>query len=208
MKKILIESQYLPPVSFFSLLEGSDEVYVEKFEHYQKQTYRNRCYLNTANGVETLIIPVLHRTGKTLIKDLRIDYGQKWLNNHLRTIQSAYGKAPFYEFYQPDLEAVLFQKHPFLFDLNWALLTMCLKWLRYNITVQQTTTYQAQAGTGITDYRSVLNPKKPVRCNSFFKSVKYQQVFGSMFVGNLSIIDLVFCEGTRAWEVVRASVVK
>jgi hypothetical protein len=208
VKRILIECQYFPPVAFFTLLQDSQLVYVEKYEHYQKQSYRNRCYINTAGGVEALIIPTIHESTRALIKDVRIDYGQKWVNNHSRAIQSAYGKAPFYEFYRQDVEQLLFKKHPFLFDLNLAILTMCLKWLRYNITTAETTTYEKEPGTGITDFRSVLNPKKPERCNTFFKSVKYHQVFGSKFEHNLSILDLVFCEGPGALDVVRASAVK
>ena len=41
--------------------------------------------------------------GKIAIKDVRIDYSQKWLNNHWRTITSAYRNAPFFEYYADDL---------------------------------------------------------------------------------------------------------
>jgi hypothetical protein len=143
-----------------------------------------------------------------MMKDVRIDHGQKWLNNHWRTIQSAYGKAPFFEFYQDDLHEILFKKHEFLYDLNMDLFKMCLAWLKNNIPVTETTSYEKHAGTGITDLRSVLNPKKADSCNSFFKSVKYQQVFGSKFVDNLSVIDLIFCEGPGSPAILRSSAVK
>jgi len=181
------------------------ELIVEKFEHYQKQSYRNRCYINTATGVRPLIIPVVHKAGKSLMKDIEIDHTQKWLNNHWRTIQSAYGKAPFFEYYQDDLHKTLFKKHTYLYDLNKDLLSLCLQWLRYNIPVRETTFYERDAGIGINDSRSVLNPKKADSCNSFFKSAKYQQVFGSKFVDNLSIIDLIFCEGPGAPTIIRSS---
>ena len=205
MKKILIELQYLPPISYFSALTVHDELIVEKFEHYEKQSYRNRCYINTAQGVDSLIVPLTSKHGKTPIHEVRVDYSQKWLNNHWRTIQSAYGKAPFFEYYSDDLNKVLFKKHELLYSLNFELLTMCLKWIRYNIPIRETTLYEKEVETGLTDYRSVLNPKKADSCNRFFKSVKYRQVFGSKFVENLSIIDLVFCEGPGAMSILRAS---
>ena len=205
MKRLLIEAQYLPPVSFFSLLQGFDGISVEKFEHYQKQTYRNRCYIKTAAGVESLTIPLVHEPGKVPVSEVRIDYRQKWVNNHWRTIQSAYGKSPYFEYYQQDLHDTFYSKTPFLYDLNLALLRLTLRWLKYNIPVSETTHYEAVAGIEITDYRSVLNPKKPDSCKSFFKPVEYQQVFGNKFVSNLSIIDLIFCTGPAAMPVIRAS---
>jgi hypothetical protein len=187
------------------LLQTFDEIIVEKFEHYEKQSYRNRTYINTPNGIESLIVPLTGKHGKTVVKDVRIDYSQKWLNNHWRSIQSAYGKAPFFEYYGHELEVVLFKHYPFMYDLNFNLMTMCLKWLKSNISVRETSFYEKTPNTTITDYRSVLNPKKADSCNSFFNSVEYSQVFGSMFVPNLSIIDLVFCEGPGALNIVRAS---
>jgi hypothetical protein len=205
---VLIELQYLAPISYFSLLQNFDTVFVEKFEHYEKQTYRNRCYIKTSQGVESLIVPLTAKHGKTLIKDVRIDYNQKWLNNHWRAIQSAYGKAPFYEYYQDDLQQALFKRQEFLYDLNLDLLTMCLKWLRCNIVVQESSLYEKTPQTGVSDFRSAINPKKAEGCNSFYKSVEYQQVFGSKFVDNLSIIDLIFCEGPGASQTLVASAAK
>lgn len=206
--KLLIESQYLPPVSYFSTLFHFDQVVVEKFEHYEKQTYRNRCYVNTSNGRDILIIPLTTKHGKVLIKDIRIDYSQKWLNRHWRAIQSGYGNAPFFEYYAGDLHDILFQKHDFLYDLNFKLMTMCLKWLRWNLNVKETSVYEKTVNEDVRDFRSVINPKTDPTITGLFKPVSYQQVFGSKFVNNLSIVDLVFCEGPGAMSIVRASAAK
>jgi hypothetical protein len=206
--KALIELHYFPCIAYFAAIQGFDGVIVEKFEHYDKQTFRNRCYIKTAKGIETMIVPLSMPSGKVVIADVRIDYSQKWLNNHWRTLQSAYGKAPFFEYFGDDVHNVLFQKPLFLWDLNRSILELSLKWLRYNIPVQETTQYERIPAHNVADYRSVLNPKKADSCNRFYKSVEYQQVFGSKFVNNLSIIDLVFCQGPGALSVVRASMVK
>jgi hypothetical protein len=206
--KVLLELHYFPSISYFAAIQGFDTFIVEKFEHYQKQTYRNRCYIKTAQGIENMIVPLVGLHGKTAIQDVRIDYSQKWLNNHWRTIQSAYGKAPFFEYFADDVHEVLFRKSEFLFDLNLCILKLCLGWLKYNIPVAETTSYEREPAEGVTDYRSVLNPKKADSCNRFYKSVEYQQVFGSKFVNNLSVIDLVFCEGPGALSIIKASAVK
>lgn len=208
MKTVLIESQYLPPIAFFSILSGFEEVRLERFEFYEKQTYRNRCYIRTAHGTGILIIPLTSKHGKTPICDVKIDYSQKWLNNHWRTIQTAYGNAPFFEYYADDLHGVLFKKFEFLYDLNFNLLTMCFKWLKWDLPLKETLAYEKEPAPPVVDMRSILNPKKEDSCNRFCETVIYRQVFGSKFVPNLSIIDLVFCEGPGAMSIIKASAQK
>jgi hypothetical protein len=207
-KQVLIEAQYLPPIAYFSALVNCTEIIVEKYEHYEKQTFRNRCYINSAQGKEALIVPLTSKSGKTVISVVRIDYHQKWLNNHWRTIQTAYGKAPFFEHYAEDLHKVLFQRSEFLYDLNLSLLTMCLKWLRWDLPIRESLAYESEAAGGIVDLRSAINPKKTDNLARFYKPAAYDQVFGSKFVENLSLIDLIFCEGPGARGIVQASTPK
>jgi hypothetical protein len=202
---VLIELQYLPPIAYFSSLAGKPEVIVEKFEHYEKQTYRNRCYILGSNGIETLILPLTSKHGKTVISEVKIDHSQKWMNNHWRAIQSAYGKAPYFEYYSDDLHTVLFRKHVFLYDLNLELLTLCLKWLKWKLPVRETINYEKQAQEGILDLRSVITPKKIDQLERFYEPTVYHQVFGNKFVTNLSLIDLILCEGPGARSIVHAS---
>jgi len=208
MKTSLIEVHYLPSVCYFTALTDCQRLVVEKFEHYEKQSYRNRCYIKGPQQVEILIVPVTSKKGKPSITEVKIDYRQKWLNNHWRTIQTGYGKAPFFEYYAPDLHDLLFKKPPFLYDLNLQVLTLCLNWLKMDMTVEETGVYEKNPPPGVTDFRGVLNPKKEHGCNRFYKSVEYQQVFGSKFVPNLSLIDLIFNQGPVAWSIVKASALK
>jgi len=202
----LIESHYLPCIAYFSSLTPYDQVVVEKYEHYEKQTYRNRCYIKGPHRVETLIVPVTAKHGKTPVSAVRIDYAQKWLNNHWRTLQTAYGNAPFFEYYAPELHDILFRKPSFLYDLNLEIMTLCLKWIGYEGSVSESSAYTETTPAGVDDLRNVVNPKKPDGCNSFFESKEYPQVFGSKFVPNLSLVDLVFNQGPGAREIVKASV--
>ena len=205
MDSVLIECHYFPSIPYFASLYSAKKIILESNEHFSKQTYRNRCEIMTANGVEKLIVPLTSKHGKVFIKDVRIDYSQKWLQGHWRTIQSAYGKAPFFEFYSDALHSILFSKKEFLFDLNLELLTICLKWLKLNPEITESMSYVNETSAGILDLRNVISAKNRDLLPPQLISVNYTQVFGNMFVKNLSLIDLLFCEGPRALEIVRSS---
>lgn len=206
--KFLIELHYLPSIAYFSALSSATEVVIERHENFLKQTYRNRCCIQTSQGIEQLTVPLTSKHGKTPITDIRIDYSQKWLNNHWRTIQSAYGKAPFYEHYADDLEKVLFRKNEFLYDLNIQLLSMCLAWLKWKVTVSESMSYEKELSHTVTDLRSLINSKKNDLLAKFYSPVEYTQVFGNTFVSNMSVIDLIFCEGPASARIVKASAVE
>lgn len=205
MNTALVELHYMPCIAWFSAISDCHQVVVEKFEHYQKQSYRNRCYIRGPHQIETLIVPVNVPGGKARITEVRIDYSQKWLGNHWRTLQTAYGKAPFFEYYGPELHQILYRKHVFLYDLNFDIMTMCLKWLKIKAAVTESESFAPPSASVARDVRGLLNPKKEDGCNRFYKSIEYHQVFGSKFVPNLSLIDLIFNQGPGARDILNAS---
>lgn len=204
----LIEAHYLPSIAYFTAILPAKEILLERYEHFEKQTYRNRCRIKTANGVVQLTAPITSKHGKVMISDVRLDYTQKWLNNHWRTVQSAYGKAPFFEYYADDLHSILFKRASFLYDLNYMLLSMCLRWLKLDMPVKETEYYRQTASGDVLNLRSALAPKKLEQCYQFYYPVMYNQVFGNTFVENLSLIDLIFCEGPGAMKIVQASTIQ
>jgi hypothetical protein len=205
--KILIEPHYLPSLAYFTALQPAKVVILEKCEYYVKQTFRNRCQILTTGGQENLIIPLTSKHGKVFITDIRIDYSHKWLLKHWRAIQSAYGKAPFFEYYSDDLKKILFKKEVFLYDLNYELLSICLRWLKWDMTIRESITFEKAPPLEVLDLRSTINLKKNQNVQYFYQPVSYHQVFGNTFVANLSIIDLIFCEGPNAAQIVKASAV-
>jgi len=203
---VLIEAHYLPSIAYFAALHQASEIVLEKHEHYVKQSYRNRCYIVSASGKETLIVPLTSKHGKVSISEVRIDYSQKWLNNHWRTIRSAYGKAPFFEHYADKLERHLLKRPIFLYDLNRDLLSMCLKWLKWDAVIKESEKFEKTPSASIFDLRSILMAKDQSNLSQFYLPVPYRQVFGNTFVGNVSVLDLIFCTGPEASRIISASV--
>lgn len=195
---IVIDSQYFPSLEYFSLLKTNKEVWIEAKERFEKQTYRNRCYILSANSVLPLTIPVKFAGKKPLMDQVEIDYNEKWLNQHWRAIISAYNKSPFFEYYEPEIHTILFQKHERLLDLNMSLLTFCLKALNIGTKIKLTESYRNIIESPLEDMRSVIHPKKDYICREIYSPVPYHQNFGDKFVANLSVLDLISCVGPES----------
>ncbi len=206
-KFVLIELHYLPSLEFFSSIYYPDKIILDVHKHFVKQTYRNRCYILTSNKIVPLTVPVKQGNKKIIYKDIEIDGDQKWLNTHWRTIRSSYGKAPFFEYYGSFFESILFKKHKYLMDMNFELLSLCLKLLNIEKKIEYTQEYNNGPEAGILDLRDVISPKIKYVKNNLYKENVYNQIFGKNFVSNLSIIDLLFCEGGNAKKILQNSTI-
>lgn len=194
--KILVSTAYLPPVEYFSLVSQADEVLIEKEENYHKQTYRNRCYILSAQGPLLLSVPVyLGSIHKTKTCDIRIDYSKRWQQVHLRAIIAAYGLSPYFEFYIDTIEKKVSKNHKFLLDLNMELIESVMKILCIKKIVSYTTCFEP-AMNKENDFRYRITPKQ----KSSYNAKEYIQVFntGKGFVPNLSVLDLLFNLGPEA----------
>ncbi len=201
----LIEPHYLPSLEYFCALLHFDKLILEKNEHYIKQSFRNRCYINTANGVEMLVVPLSEKHGKVPLKGIRIDYTKKWQNNHWRGIQSAYAKAPYFEYYSDELKQIIFSDYQLLIDLNHALLSFCLRSMNIERELSETVSYEKSVNEDFYDLRSAITPKEAYSARPYYKPAPYYQVFGSAFAENLSFVDLLFSAGPGSLAILKTS---
>lgn len=192
---LLSELHYHPSIRFFQQVFQADSLLIEAHENYIKQSYRNRCHVLTSQGVIALTVPVKGGNKKTAITELEIDYEQKWVNQHWRTIRSAYGNSPYFEFYADYFEAIYKKEPRFLFELNREFLALYFKFLKITKPLRFTERYEEKYEEPVQDFRSKIHPKKAPD-NLTIKS--YNQVFGKQFVSDLSILDLLFNQGPEA----------
>lgn len=191
--QLILSTAYIPPIEYFSYIFEAGEIIIEKEENYHKQTYRNRCYILSANGPLCLSVPVFSGSiYKTIVKDIKIDYSKRWQQVHLRAMRSSYGSSPFFQYYFEDFEGIIQNNYEFLLDLNMNLLELVLKILKLKKSIRYTKVF-LPAVKNINDYRYTITPKQ----DSGFISKEYLQVFKEKtgFVGGLSIIDLIFNSG-------------
>ena len=191
----LFSTAYFPCISYMARFLAEDEPLIEVFETYRKQTYRNRCRVMTANGVESMTVPVVKVHGNhTMTKDIIISPVEPWQHIHSRCLESAYKAAPYFDHYY-DYLCPIFEGHfERLIDLNDAALNAILKMLKVKKEIVHTTDYVREAEN---DLREAFNPKKAIENNSF---PEYYQVFSTKFpfAADLSVLDLVFNEGPEA----------
>ena len=205
-KTLIIELHHLPCIQYFVYLESFDHIIIPVNDPYSKQSYRNRCRINGANKVENLTIPIKKiRNKKALLKHVEIDNNQKWLMKHLRAIQSAYGKAPFFEHYADEIFDIYRSNNSSLAELNQKLLTKCLEFLDVDYNLQFDEYFDMANKNDLYDAINEINPKNLIEENSIYSPTTYFQIFGNNFAPNLSIIDLIFCEGPQARHIIQKS---
>ncbi len=206
---LLIESQYLPPIPTIALMLGIGAVELEKQEHYQKRSYRNRCKIATANGINTLSIPLKKGKNERMnIAEVQISNEENWQKQHWKTISSAYGNAPFFEHYEADFRPLFEQKANLLFSFNLSLLKTIIDILELGIQVDFSTVYRRIPLENSLDFRNIIKPQ--LKDNDEipqYKSIQYHQVFEEKagFIPGLSILDLVFCCGPQTILILQQS---
>lgn len=207
MNTVYLSTAYLAPVQYYCKLFSFESTVIEKAENYQKQTYRNRCLIATANGIQALSIPIEKpKTEKCLTKDIRISNHGEWRHLHWNAIVSGYGMSPFFEYYQDDFAPFYEQKFEFLFDFNKQLTQMICNLL----DIQPAISYSSDYATSvINDFRENIRPKHP-GIDRTFSPKPYYQVFQQKygFIPNLSIIDLLFNMGPESLLILRDSIIE
>lgn len=197
---IVLSTAYFPPIQYVSKIIHADCIFIEAYENYSRQSYRNRCNILSCNGVLSLTIPIKKGTAlKEKITEVRIDYSVNWQRSHLNAIISAYGKSPFFKYYSDDILEPIYRKHDSLFDLNNSILNALLLIIQTKKNITPTTSFIKKYDESIFDYRNSINPKK--NSISFAYPVHtYIQTFSDRFefIPNLSILDLIFNMGPES----------
>ena len=190
----IFPTAYLPSIEYVSLFLKAENASIELFETYQKQSCRTRTNVMTANGIQTLTIPVIKTNGNhTLTKDIEISYKESWQQIHLRCLESAYRKSAYFDYYFPYFEKIYKQKFNSLIELNDFCLKTILKILKTKKEYSYTTDFEKI--TNEDDFRISLS-----KGTNKIEIKPYYQVFADRhgFIPNLSIIDLLFNEGPNS----------
>ncbi len=197
-----MEIQYLGPIQCFTKYVKHNKVCIEQHENYRKGSFRNRCCIATANGIVSLSIPLLKgKHQQANIKKVAIDNNSNWQSIHWKSIQTAYGNSPFFEYYKDDLIPLFQKKYDLLFNFCLDVHELVLRVLQLKTTVSFSSSFCKKTDEKQLDFRSQVLPKNYLHSDDpHFEATTYPQVFEDRhgFIPNLSILDLIFCTGPEA----------
>lgn len=202
--KLIIEYQYFSSIILYSTLCKISNIEFEIYENYQKAGFRNRMVLASPTGPVSLSIPLLGgRNTRVPVSGVEIDYRQPWQSHHLKTLKNYYNRSPWFDFYLPELEDLYRQQPKSLISWN----RVCFEWVckKINISakITETGSYQKMvAPEGVLDWRGKMLPSNynTAQLPGAVLPPVYHQVYEEKtgFLPNLSVLDLLFCEGARS----------
>ena len=178
-KTIYLTSTYLGPIEYYSKLFATDKAYIERYDNYVKQTYRNRCIIAAANGPLSLTIPTEKNENlKCPMKDVRISDHGNWRHVHWNALVSNYRNSPFFEYYADDFRIFYEKKISFLWDFNQEICNLVCELIDIHPQMEGTSKYKTFFTDEELDFREIIHPKKNFLTEDLtFHAEPYYQVF-------------------------------
>ena len=192
---------FFPNIEYFQYLNNYDSVCVETHESFPKQTFRNRTYILSANGVQSINIPIIkEKKYRQTTSEVKICYKDNWNTKSWRAITSAYGNSPYFEYFENDIKHFFIYKYEKLLDLNLDILSYFKKRFEIETKIFLTKNYINIENKEI-DFRNKFIPQnKSIKEIGEENFEKYTQCFCEKFdfAENLSCLDLLFNTGKES----------
>ena len=199
LQTVLLECEYFPCISWYQEYLKHENTIIEQYENFQRASLRNRCYVAGPNGKLALSVPLDGgRNQRTLMKDIKISYREKWQLLHWKTLQACYNRSPYFEFFEDILAPVFKKEYIYLMDLNLdtvRLMNQCIaikkEWL---FTLEFNADYKGEVEDLRYKFKAVNTEEET--------AISYIQPFKEKngFITGLSMLDLIFCTGKQAAE--------
>ncbi|WP_035054069.1 WbqC family protein [Andreprevotia chitinilytica] len=214
---------YLPWLGLFHKIALAERFCVFDIAQYQTKDFNNRNKIKTNAGPLWLSVPVESKDHfEKKLSDIKI-INNGWNRKHFKSIDMAYRKAPFYQDYIHQLEALLLGKtYERLAELNFATLDFGLKALGISVPIDIASEHDFQGyksdlvldmckQLGATTYIFGAQGRNYADVDGFlqagitphfqdYQHPVYPQLHGE-FEPYMSIIDLLFNVGPDSFNV-------
>jgi len=170
-----------PSIQWFILAKKQGKNNLLQHFSLSNNKYTNKYMIAGPNQIQTLIVPMIASTKSEDFYKVQIDYSQKWVREHKNALQTAYGKSPFFEYYDYRIFDIFDQQIPELSQLNQSLLALTTKLV----------------GLENIEFSQLINDDTTLIFNSDKMETptpEFSQVFDAKFGfrPNVSILDLLF----------------
>lgn len=219
-KVAILQSNYIPWKGYFDLINQVDEFVLYDTAQYTKNDWRNRNQIKTNNGLMWLTIPVRVDSLNQTIIETKIALNT-WNTKHFKTLKQYYGKAQFYKEYEEELYKLYKEcNYKFLSEINYHFIKAINKLLDINTKITWSHDLPLVDGkterlVGICKHlnaseyisgpaaKNYLNESLFSEENISVSYINYSgyKVYNQLhdpFYHQVSIIDLILCEGPNA----------
>ncbi|MEQ9187367.1 MAG: WbqC family protein [Cryomorphaceae bacterium] len=186
---------YAGNLSYYRSLIQNDEVVFEAHEHFPKQTYRNRMEVLGPNGLQKLVIPTVKTGSRRTMNTVNISYSENWQKDHWKSLEAAYRRSPYFEFYEDNFQPFYIEKIESLMEFNLSLHQTICSLLSIEVDHRMTSNYEQKVAVDLRHFSF----------QEAFPPVPYLQVFSDRhpFTPNLSILDALFNLGPQTLSLLR-----
>jgi len=218
---------YLPWLGLFHKIALADLFCYFDIVQYQRKDYNNRNKIKTSNGELWLSVPVESKNhlNKNVSKILIVQ--GNWVKKHLKSIELNYKKTPFFKDYFPELRSILINESKnSLGHLNLKLLEYFMECLSIDTPIVKAGDYSfdgigsdlvldmcvrlgadsyifGEQGKNYADVKAFKEAEIVVEFQNYIHPV-YRQM-GRDFLPYMSIIDLLFNEGDKSFDMLMSN---
>ena len=189
-----------------AVVSQAEAIVFEVEDNYQKQTYRNRCYIAHTNGKLLLSVPILHsKNGERLkMKNVSPENNFPWQKEHWKSIKNAYQTSPFFEFYEDEFAPLFTKTVTNLLDHNLQIFDTLCDVIGINVLTSKTEEYIKNPIH--LDGRTLTNAKH----DKEYTFAKYTQVLEAHhgWLPNMSVLDVLFNEGPNTLNYLESQNIK
>lgn len=222
MKRVaIIQSNYIPWKGYFDIINCVDEFIILDDVQYTKRDWRNRNKIKTPNGTQWLTIPVQTKNKyKQMIKDVIVS-NNSWAQQHYNKIVRYYSKTKYFNEYKDFFADLYFGTcEKDLSSINYKFLSKICMLLGIKTIISWSMRYKSVDGkneriislckqAGADEYLSGTSAKSyldenmfrteniKVRWMSYEGYQEYNQLYCPPFIHDVSILDMIFNEGTK-----------
>lgn len=211
---------FLPGLRYFSKMMSCDVFVFLDDVQFVKREFQNRNKIRTATGWQYLTVPVITKNkGLQLIRDVEINNSYDWRKEHIKTIETNYRRARYFDVYFGEIFDIYQNEYKHLIDISLRFMDFFMK----KLMIKTKTVFSSSLGIKKTSTERLIDICKKLNADTYLSGIgakdylneelfykegikviwqnfeikPYPQVFKG-FIPNMSFFDLLMNTGPNS----------